>query len=57
MHLRYYTGADGKRVYTLKTILEDNSYTLNAHPGNLNNYLFEKLDLVPMIHILMKDMK
>jgi len=57
MHLRYYTGADGKRVYTLKTILEDNSYTLNAHPGNLNNYLFEKLDLVPMIHILRKDMK
>jgi len=33
MHLRYYLDKDGKRVYTLKNILEDGSYTLNAHPG------------------------
>lgn len=33
MHLRYYLDANGKRVYTLKTKLEDGSYTFNAHPG------------------------
>ncbi len=35
MHLRYYMNKEGKRVYTLKTILSDGSYTLNAHPGIL----------------------
>lgn len=34
MHLRYYTNEKGERIYTLKTILDDGSYTLNAHPGN-----------------------
>ena len=33
MHLRYYIDETGKRVYTLKSILEDGSYTLSAHPG------------------------
>lgn len=33
MHLRYFLDKDGKRVYTLKTVLEDGAYTLNAHPG------------------------
>lgn len=34
MHLRFYLDENGKRVYTLKTILDDGSYTLNAHPGS-----------------------
>ena len=33
MHLRYYLNPEGKRVYTMKNVLEDGSYTLNAHPG------------------------
>jgi H/ACA ribonucleoprotein complex subunit 3 len=33
MHLRYFLDEQGNRVYTLKTILENGSYTLNAHPG------------------------
>eukprot|EP01016_Furgasonia_blochmanni_P055175 TRINITY_DN918_c0_g1_i2.p2 TRINITY_DN918_c0_g1~~TRINITY_DN918_c0_g1_i2.p2 ORF type:complete len:100 (+),score=6.75 TRINITY_DN918_c0_g1_i2:249-548(+) len=36
MHLRYYLDENGKRVYTLKNVLENGSYTLNAHPGNSN---------------------
>lgn len=45
MHLRYYLDKDGKRVYTMKTVLEDGRYTLNAHPGLINffNYHFFKL--------------
>ena len=42
MHLRYYLNEEGKRVYTLKTVLENGDYTFNAHPGifffyNINN--------------------
>lgn len=33
MHLRYYLDENGKRVYTLKTQLDDGSFTYNAHPG------------------------
>jgi rRNA maturation protein Nop10 len=33
MHLRFYLNESGERVYTLKTILDNGSYTLNAHPG------------------------
>jgi len=33
MHLRYHIDETGKRVYTLKNILEDGNYTYNAHPG------------------------
>lgn len=42
MHLRYYLDENGKRVYTLQTILPDGSYTLNAHPG-FYNYHFSFL--------------
>ena len=35
MHLRFHLDENGKRIYTLKTILADGSYTLNAHPGSL----------------------
>jgi len=35
MHLRYYIDESGKRVYTLKNVLEDGRYTLNAHPGTI----------------------
>lgn len=34
MHLRYFLNSEGKRVYTMKNVLTDGSYTLNAHPGN-----------------------
>ena len=40
MHLRYYLDAEGKRVYTLQTILPDGSYTLNAHPGLELSHIF-----------------
>lgn len=33
MHLRFFLSEDGKRVYTLKAIQPDGSYTFNAHPG------------------------
>lgn len=33
MYLRYYLDDAGKRVYTLKTKLDDGTYTQNAHPG------------------------
>lgn len=33
MHLRYYLNEEGKRVYTLKNVLDDGAYTFNAHPG------------------------
>ena len=36
MYLRYYLDEEGKRVYTLKTVLEDGSYTLNAHPARFS---------------------
>lgn len=36
MYLRYYLNAEGKRVYTLQVILEDNSYTFNAHPARFS---------------------
>ena len=36
MYLRYYLDAEGKRVYTMKMILEDGSYTLNAHPARFS---------------------
>lgn len=33
MHLRFFLNEEGKRVYTLKTMLENGDYTFNAHPG------------------------
>lgn len=36
MYLRYYLDENGKRVYTLKSVLEDGSYTLNAHPARFS---------------------
>lgn len=39
MHLRYYLNEQGKRVYTLKMVLENGEYTLNAHPGCVNECL------------------
>ena len=36
MYLRYFLDANGKRVYTLSTVLEDGSYTLNAHPARFS---------------------
>ena len=42
MHLRFYIGTDGKRVYTLKNVLDNGSFTLNAHPG-LNILFMNKM--------------
>ena len=36
MYLRYYLDENGKRVYTMKVVLEDGSYTLNAHPARFS---------------------
>jgi H/ACA ribonucleoprotein complex subunit 3 len=36
MYLRYYLDESGKRVYTLQVVLEDGSYTLNAHPARFS---------------------
>jgi H/ACA ribonucleoprotein complex subunit 3 len=36
MYLRYYLDENGKRVYTLQVVLEDGSYTLNAHPARFS---------------------
>lgn len=36
MYLRYYLDESGKRVYTLKVVLDDGSYTLNAHPARFS---------------------
>lgn len=36
MYLRYYLDQNGNRVYTLKVVLEDGSYTLNAHPARFS---------------------
>ena len=33
MHLMYYLGSDGKRVYTLKKVAPDGAPTKSAHPG------------------------
>jgi hypothetical protein len=35
MHLMYYIGADGKRVYTLQKAAPDGTPTHSAHPGAL----------------------
>jgi hypothetical protein len=43
MHLRYYLNEEGKRVYTLKTVLEDGQYTFNAHPGTESCVTFSSL--------------
>jgi H/ACA ribonucleoprotein complex subunit 3 len=36
MYLRYYLDESGKRVYTMQVLLEDGSYTLNAHPARFS---------------------
>ena len=36
MYLRYYLDQHGNRVYTLKVVLEDGSYTFNAHPARFS---------------------
>ena len=36
MYLRYYIDEKGRRVYTMKVVLEDGSYTLNAHPARFS---------------------
>lgn len=36
MYLRYYLDDNGKRVYTMQVVLEDGSYTLNAHPARFS---------------------
>ena len=33
MHLMYFLGDDGKRVYTLKKSTPDGAPTVSAHPG------------------------
>jgi H/ACA ribonucleoprotein complex subunit 3 len=33
MHLMYELDKDGKRIYTLKKVLEDGSVTKSAHPA------------------------
>jgi len=36
MHLRFYLDKDGKRIYTLKNVLENGSFTFNAHPARFS---------------------
>lgn len=36
MYLRFYLDDNGKRVYTMKVVLDDGSYTLNAHPARFS---------------------
>lgn len=36
MYLRYYLDENGKRVYTLKVVLDDGSYIFNAHPARFS---------------------
>ena len=36
MHLMYYTGADGKRVYTLKKEDKEGTPTDSAHPARFS---------------------
>ena len=36
MHLMYYTGPDGKRVYTLKKTNEKQEATVSAHPARFS---------------------
>lgn len=36
MYLRYYLDESGKRIYTLKVVLDDGAYTLNAHPARFS---------------------
>lgn len=36
MYLRYYLDEKGNRIYTLKVVLDDGSYTLNAHPARFS---------------------
>ena len=36
MYLRYYIDEKGRRVYTMKVVLDDGSYTLNAHPARFS---------------------
>jgi H/ACA ribonucleoprotein complex subunit 3 len=36
MLLRYYTGKDGSRVYTLSEKASDNTCTLSAHPAKFS---------------------
>ncbi len=64
MHLRYYINEKGERVYTLKTVLDDGSYTFNAHPGSLiilsfslMIFLIFQQDLARTINIKKKDMR
>ncbi|KAI8829642.1 ribosome biogenesis protein Nop10 [Chytriomyces cf. hyalinus JEL632] len=36
MHLMYYSGADGQRVYTLKKVSPDGKVTKSAHPARFS---------------------
>jgi hypothetical protein len=54
MHLRYYLNEEGKRVYTLKTVLENGDYTFNAHPGI---FFFIILTIIIYIFIFISDEK
>ena len=36
MHLMYYTGPDGKRVYTLKKTDVNQEATVSAHPARFS---------------------
>ncbi|TPX61682.1 hypothetical protein PhCBS80983_g00913 [Powellomyces hirtus] len=36
MHLMYYSGADGKRIYTLKKLTPSGAVTKSAHPARFS---------------------
>jgi H/ACA ribonucleoprotein complex subunit 3 len=36
MYMRYYLDENGKRVYTLKVVLENGLHTFNAHPARFS---------------------
>lgn len=56
MHLRYYLDGNGKRVYTMKLVLEDGSYTLNAHPARFSpddRFSKERIECKKRFNLLM----
>ncbi|EWS73419.1 H/ACA ribonucleoprotein complex protein, putative (macronuclear) [Tetrahymena thermophila SB210] len=55
MHLRFYLDENGKRVYTLKTINDENVQTLNAHPARFSpddNYQKERYECKKRYNLL-----
>lgn len=60
MYLRYYLDENGKRVYTMKVVLEDGSYTLNAHPARFSpddKFSKERIECKKRFGLLLTEIK